>query len=92
MNLVLDVIRDLVNGSKHFQLNPKSVQKRRVDEIHTGYEVGFYDYFFHEDLPGVTVEKFWYFSIRSLKNLVIPLDVLNGFLIIQLQQNNSQRN
>lgn len=71
MNLVLDVVRDLVNGSKHFQLTPKAADKRRVSEIHTGQEVSYYSYFFHEDLPAVTVEDHWYFSIRILNNLVI---------------------
>ena len=70
MNLVIDVIRDLVNGSKHFLLNQRSAEKRRVEETHTGDKVGFYEYFFHEDLPGVTVDKCWYFSIRLLNNFV----------------------
>ena len=69
MNLVLDAVRDLVNGSKHFYLDPGAADKRRVDEVHTGEEVGFYEYFFHEDLPAVTVDKHWYFSIRVLNNL-----------------------
>ncbi|CED59226.1 Putative uncharacterized protein [Moritella viscosa] len=71
MSLVLDVVRDVVNGSKHYQLDPNSVNKRRVDEVHTGREVGFYEYFFHEDIPAVTVDKFWYFSVRTLNNLVM---------------------
>lgn len=71
MNLVLDVVRDLVNGSKHFQLNPAAAQKRRVGEVHTGNEVGWYSYFFHEDIPAVTVEDHWYFSVRILNNLVV---------------------
>lgn len=71
MNLVLDVVRDLVNGSKHFYLDPGAAKKRRVSEVHTGDEVGIYEWFFHEDLPAVTVENHWYFSIRVLNNLVI---------------------
>jgi hypothetical protein len=71
MNLVLDVVRDLVNGSKHFQLTKEAADKRRVGEVYTGNEVGYYEYFFHEDLPAVTVEDHWYFSIRVLNNLVI---------------------
>lgn len=71
MNLVLDVVRDLVNGSKHFQLDPGSASKRRVVEVHAGNEVGWYEYFFHEDIAGVTVEDHWYFSIRTLNNFVI---------------------
>jgi hypothetical protein len=71
MNLVLDVVRDLVNGSKHFRLKPDAAAKRRVGEIHTGDEVGWYEYFFHENLPAVTVEDHWYFSIRVLNNLMM---------------------
>lgn len=71
MNLVLDVVRDLVNGSKHFQLTPEAAMKCRVGEVHTGDEVGWYEYFFHEDLPAVTVEDNWYFSIRVLHNLMM---------------------
>lgn len=71
LNLVLDVVRDLVNGSKHFQLKPDAAAKRRVGEVHTGDEVGWYEYFFHEDLPAVTVEDHWYFSIRVLHNLLM---------------------
>ena len=71
MNLLLDAVRDLVNGSKHFYLEPAAADKRRVSEVHTGDEVGIYEWFFHEDLPAVTVEKNWYFSIRVLNNLMI---------------------
>ncbi len=71
MNLVLDVARDVVNGSKHFQLSEDAANKRRVGEVHTGAEVGYYEYLFHEELPAVTVEDHWYFSIRVLNNLVI---------------------
>ena len=70
MNLVLDVVRDLVNGSKHFKLNPSAANKRRVTEVHTGNEVEYYSYFFHEDIHAVTVEEHWYFSVRTLNNLV----------------------
>ncbi len=71
MNFVLDVVRDLVNGSKHFHLTPNAAAKRRVDEVHTGEEVDFYEYLFHENLPGVTVEDHWYFSIRVLHNVMV---------------------
>ena len=71
MNLVLDIVRDLVNGSKHFYLTPKAAAKRRVEEVHTGNEMDYYEYFFHEDLPAVTVESSWYFSIRVLHNLLM---------------------
>lgn len=71
MNLVLDITRDITNGSKHFSLDPKASKKRKVNEVHTGNEVGYYQYFFHENLPGVTVDTHWYFSIRVLHNLVM---------------------
>ena len=71
MNFALDIVRDLVNGSKHFRLTPDAAAKRRVDEVHTGEELGFYEYLFHENLPGVTIEDHWYFSIRVLNNLMM---------------------
>jgi hypothetical protein len=71
MIMVLDTVRDLVNGSKHFQLNLESASKRRVEEVHTGAEVGWYQYFFHEDVAGVTVDVHWYFSIRTLHNFLM---------------------
>ena len=71
MILILDVVRDLVNGSKHFELDPGSASRRRVGEVHTGEEVGEYEFFFHEEIPAVTVEEHWYFSIRVLRNLLI---------------------
>lgn len=71
MNLVLDTVRDLVNGSKHFQLNPEAANKRIVNEVHTGNEVGWYSYFFHEHILAVTVKDHWYFSVRILNNVVV---------------------
>lgn len=70
MNFVLNVVRDVVNGSKHFKLDTKANSKRRVDNVHTGNEVGWFYYFFHEDIPAVTVDENWYFSIRVLKNII----------------------
>lgn len=71
MNLVLDVVRDLVNGSKHFELNSNATGKRRIGAVHSGEEVGFYEYLFHENLPAVTVDNNWYFSIRVLHNILM---------------------
>lgn len=71
MNFVLDIVRDFVIGSKHFHLTPDAAAKRRVGEVHTGKEVGWYQYFFQENLPVVTVEDHWYFSIRVLHNLIM---------------------
>ncbi len=71
MNLVLDVVRDLVNGSKHFTLTRDAAKKRRIGEILTGKEVGYYQYFFRERVSAVVVDQHWYFSIRALHNLII---------------------
>lgn len=71
MNLVLDVVRDLANGSKHFYLEDKSAKNRKITQTHTGEEYGYFEWFFHEDLPAVTVDSHWYFSIRVLRNLVM---------------------
>lgn len=71
MNLILDVVRDVVNGSKHFELDEGSANKRKVSEVHIGNEASWYSYFFHEGIPGVTAEKQWYFSLRVLNNIVM---------------------
>lgn len=71
MKLVLNVACDLVNGGKHFHLTPRTAQRRQVGEVHTGEEVGHYEYYFHENLPAVTVDDHWYFSIRVLNNIMM---------------------
>jgi hypothetical protein len=71
MNLVLDITRDLVNGSKHFELDQRSADKRKVSEVHDGREVDFFSYFFHENTAGISVEGGWYFSIRVLHNILL---------------------
>lgn len=71
MDIVLDIIRDLANGSKHFQLEKKAAAKRIVSETHIEKEASWYSYFFHENIPGVTVDNYDYFSIRVLKILII---------------------
>lgn len=71
MRMVLDTVRDLVNGSKHFQLTPKSAGKRRVEAVHDGKEVGWYQFLFRERTHGVTVDGTWYFSIRLLNNFIM---------------------
>ncbi len=71
MNLVLDITRDLVKGSKHFELNPQAADKRKVTETHDGLEASWYSYLFHENIAGVTVEGSGYFSIRVLHNILL---------------------
>lgn len=71
MNLVLDITRDLVNGSKHFQLDQSSADKRKISEVHDGLEANWFSYFFHENVPAVTVEGGWYFSVRVLHNILL---------------------
>ena len=71
MQLVLDVVRDLCNGSKHFILDEKAAIKRVVDEVLTGKEVGPYEYFFHEITPAVKTKDGFYFPVRVLNNIVM---------------------
>ena len=52
MRLVLNVINELANGSKHFSLKRNSTHKHKIAEIHEGIEANPYSYFFHEDIPG----------------------------------------
>lgn len=71
MVLVLDVVKDLVNGSKHFELDKKNADNRKVEQTHNGLEADYYSFFFHEDTLGVSVVGNWYFSIRVLHNIII---------------------
>lgn len=70
MTLVLSILQDLANGSKHVRLTPDAARKRTVDTVHTGDEVGFFEFFFHEDIPGISAGHS-YFSIRVLRNIVV---------------------
>jgi hypothetical protein len=67
MLLVLDIARDLTNGSKHFTLD----YKPQIEKIHDGREASYYSFFFHEDIPAVTAKTNWYFSIRVLHNILL---------------------
>lgn len=71
MLLVLDIARDLTNGSKHFILDPKAVANRQIEQTHAGREASYYSYYFHEDIPAVTANNNWYFSIRVLHNILL---------------------
>lgn len=71
MLLVLNVVRDLCNGSKHFILTNEAARKRVVGEVLTGREIGAYEYFFHETTPAVNTKDGFYLPIRVLNNIVI---------------------
>ncbi|WOP16857.1 hypothetical protein [Ottowia sp. SB7-C50] len=71
MQRVLCVARDIANGSKHFQLKENSAKLRQVETVHSGHEVGWYQFFFMDRMPGVTVDEFWYFSVRALCNILM---------------------
>ena len=71
MNFVLDITRDLVNGSKHFLLDPNAVSKRKVKETHDGVDANWHSFFFHENMLGVTAQGTWYFSVRVLRNILL---------------------
>ncbi len=70
MNFVLNILQDLANSSKHVRLDRDSARKRKVDTVHDGNEVGFFEFFFHEDIPGISAGNS-YFSIRVLRNIVV---------------------
>jgi len=74
MIFILDIVKDVTNGSKHFSLSQEASRKRVVNEIHNGEESGFYQFFFRENLPGLDANsgKFkGYFSIRVLHNIIM---------------------
>jgi hypothetical protein len=71
MVLVLDVLRDLSNGSKHLNLDPGSADKRVVSSTHSGEISNFYAYFFQERIVGVTTLGHYYFSIRKLRDITL---------------------
>lgn len=69
MMLVLDVLRDLANGSKHQMLEEGPAAKRVVAQLDGGITTGYYSYFFRERMIGVTTTSGYIFSIRKLRNL-----------------------
>lgn len=69
MILVLDVLRDLSNGSKHLNLDLKGSKTRVVSKTHTGEIGNAWAYYFQERIPGVTTENYYYFSIRKLRDI-----------------------
>lgn|SRR5690554_1104106 len=72
MRMVLNTVRDLTNGSKHFKLTDKYKNKSGVSKIHSGCEGGsWYSFLFHEKMYGVTVEDNSYFSIRLLNDFIM---------------------
>ncbi|MDP1889201.1 hypothetical protein [Polaromonas sp.] len=71
MVLVLDVLRDLSNGSKHLTLDPGSAGKRVVSSTHSGEISSYWAYFFQERIVGVTTANYYYFSIRKLSDIVL---------------------
>lgn len=71
MVLVLDVLRDLSNGSKHLNLDPGSADKRVVSSTHSGEISSFSAYFFQEGIVGVTTADYYYFSIRKLSDIIL---------------------
>jgi hypothetical protein len=74
MVFVLDIVKDITNGSKHFYLTKEASTKRVVNEIHNGEEYGFYEFFFRESIPGLDANSGklkGYFSIRVLHNILM---------------------
>lgn len=69
LRLVLQIVQDLANGSKHVVLNASSNAQRVVEDTHLGDIGDHYEYLFHESIPGVTVGDS-YFSIRVLRNIL----------------------
>ncbi len=67
MKLVLDVLRDIANSSKHFELNPTSQKKQVITGQHDCQTNGWYAWFFLERIPGVSA-GLYNFSIRKLRD------------------------
>lgn len=99
MKLVLDVLRDLANGSKHQTLEPDAARRRVISQVQSGQIADWYSWFFHENIPGVTTESGHYFSIRKLRNFTLayfdwvfddtkPVTPFPGELIWQIWRSN----
>lgn len=72
MILILDLSRDIANGSKHFQLDKDASKNRKVGRLHSGRESNWYSFFFYENLLGVTTDDAChYFPIRVLHNVLM---------------------
>lgn len=70
MQLALDVIHDLANGSKHFHLDRRGQASRTITATRERKEAGWWPYLWHEDMPGVSVGSYE-FSIRVLRNIIM---------------------
>jgi hypothetical protein len=76
MIFILDIVKDITNGSKHFQLDPSAAKARVVSEIHTGFEVSYYQLLVRRRLPGLDARSTkvglkGYFSIVVLHNILM---------------------
>ena len=71
MVLVLDVLRDLSNGSKHLNLDPGNASKRVISATHSGKISNAWAYYFQERIVGVTTADYYYFSIRKLRDITL---------------------
>lgn len=70
MQLVLDALRDVANASKHVAPKKRSQGPKVLTATHGELEPDLYSWFFHEDMPGLSVENS-YFSIRVLRNILL---------------------
>lgn len=71
MVLLINVLRDIANGGKHVILKPEDAKKRVIIETHSGQTAGYYQYFFHERIEGVTTIGNYYFSGRKIHDLTV---------------------
>ena len=70
MSLVLNAVRDVANGSKHFHLDSKSEAKRVVNETHQPEVRNFYSYCFDKPVRGITIEK-TYITLFEIHSVVM---------------------
>ena len=70
MCLVLNAIRDVANGSKHFYLDSKNEAKRVVEETHPPEMRDFQEWLYNEPISGITIES-CYINLRELDLIIM---------------------
>lgn len=101
MMVVVNIARDLTNGSKHYKLDAKSDKKKVVQDISDPEIRDWYSYFVSGPQPGVSSDKH-YFSVPVLVDLLhqymnwlfddsIPPEQFPESLIKTLESNRIQK-
>jgi hypothetical protein len=71
MQEVIDAVRDIANGSKHYRLDLPDAKKRVIQETYDGETDSYWAYFHRERMPGFATSSGYEFSTRKLRNFML---------------------